>query len=87
MATVWIPSLLRDLTGGVSEIAVPGGTVREIIAQLEKSYPGISGRLCENDRVRPNIAVVVDGVRSHQGLRHPVDDRSEIHFVPAISGG
>ncbi len=87
MAKVWIPALLRGMTGGQSEIELPGETVRALIDALEARYPGIRERLMEDDRLRPNIAVVVDGVRSRQGLRQPVSEQSEVHFVPAISGG
>ncbi len=87
MAKVWIPALLRAMTGGQSEIELPGETVRALIDQLEARYPGIRERLIEDDRLRPNIAVVVDGTRSRQGLRQPVSKDSEVHFVPAISGG
>jgi molybdopterin synthase sulfur carrier subunit len=87
MARVWIPALLRGMTGGQSEIEAPGETVRALIEELEARYPGIGERLMEDDRLRPNIAVVVDGVRSRQGLRQPVSEQSEVHFVPAISGG
>jgi molybdopterin synthase sulfur carrier subunit len=87
MATVFIPSLMRDLAGGITEMYVHGGTLREVIDALELSYPGMKQRLCDDDRIRPNIAVVVDGTRSAQGLRTRVSETSEIHFVPAISGG
>jgi sulfur-carrier protein len=91
MAIVWIPSLLRDLTGGLSEVNAPGETVRDLINRLEEQYPGIRERLCDGapgeERIRPNIALVVDGVRCRQGLRQPVGENSEVHFVPAISGG
>ena len=87
MATVFIPSLLRDLTGGIQDVSVPGETVREIIDALEQTYPGLKDRLCDEGRIRPNIALVVDGLRSSQGLRTRVEASSEVHFVPAISGG
>ncbi len=87
MARVWIPSLLRDLTGGISEMTVPGQTIREVIDSLEARFPGLRERLCEQEHIRPNIAVVVDGIRSNQGLRERLDEDSEVHFVPAISGG
>ncbi|MCS7061704.1 MAG: MoaD family protein [Anaerolineae bacterium] len=87
MARVWIPALLRGMTGGQSEIEVAGQTVGELIDQLEVRYPGIRERLMDGDRLRPNIAVIIDGVRSRQGLRQPVNDTNEVHFVPAISGG
>ena len=87
MAKVWIPSLLRDMTGGLSELDVPGETVRDVIEQLEARYPGLGERLCQDGRLQPNIAVVVDGVNSRQGLRQRLVDSSEVHFVPAIGGG
>lgn len=87
MATVWIPSLMRGLTGGLTEVQASGQTVRELIDDLEGRYPGIRTRLVSEDRLKPNIALVVDGMSSKQGLRHPVTEASEVHFVPAMSGG
>ena len=46
MATVFIPALIRDLTGGQTRVIVPGNSVREVITQLETRFPGIAGRLC-----------------------------------------
>lgn len=88
MATVWIPSLLRELTQGQEKITVPGETVRQAIASLEQLYPGIQSRLCDEDgRLRSNLALVVDGVVSQQRMRHKLAETSEVHFLPAISGG
>jgi molybdopterin synthase sulfur carrier subunit len=87
MAEVWIPSLWRDLTGGKAHVSVPGETVRQVVENLEARYPGIEARLCEQGRLRPNISVVVDGRASIQKLRQALDDASEVHFIPAISGG
>ena len=87
MPIVWIPSLLRELTDGQDKLIVPGTTVRDVIAHLEDRYPGIEPRLCKDNRLQPNIAVVVDGAISRQGLRQALTETSEVHFVPAISGG
>ncbi len=87
MPVVWIPPLLRELTNGQDKLIVPGETVRIVIANLNERYPGIEARLCEDGRLRSNIAVVVDGVTSRQRLRHRLNETSEVHFVPAISGG
>jgi molybdopterin synthase sulfur carrier subunit len=87
MATVFIPPLIRDLTGGQMQVVVPGNSVREVITQLESCFPGITGRLCEDGRIRPGMAVVVDSEVSTVGLRHRLSDASEVHFLPAISGG
>jgi molybdopterin converting factor small subunit len=84
---VWIPSLLRDLTQGQETVRVPGGTVRQIIDALERRYPGIKDRLCQGGRLRPGIAVAVDGQVASLGLLQMVGPDSEVHFLPAVSGG
>ncbi len=87
MATVWIPPLLRDLTGGQERVAVPGEKVRELIAALDSRYPGLGARLIEEDALRRGIVLTIDGVANRQGLRARVQADSEVHFVPAIGGG
>ncbi len=87
MPVVWIPALLRDLTDGQEKVTVPGETVRQALEHLNALYPGIKERLCEEDRLRPGITVVVDGELSRQRLRHRLTETSEVHFLPAISGG
>ena len=87
MARVFIPSLLQPYTGGQEKLEVPGETLRQVIANLEQRFPGLQDRLCEADRLRPAIVAVVDGEVSRQGLRHKVTESSEVHFLPAMSGG
>ena len=87
MAVVMIPALLRDLTGGVASVQVAGGSVREVIEQLEGRFPGVQARLCEDGQLRPTISVIVDGAASPQRLRQKLQANSEVHFLPAVSGG
>jgi len=87
MATVFIPSLIRDLACGQTRVIVPADSVREVITQLEVRFPGITGRLCEDGNIRPGMTVVVDSEVSRIGLRHRLSEDSEVHFLPAISGG
>ncbi len=87
MPIVWIPALLRDLTGGTPQVNVEGATVREVIETLEQRFPGVKARLLEDDRLRPNISLIVDGLVCPKRLRTQVAERSEIHFLPTISGG
>lgn len=87
MVIVWIPSLLRRLTGGKAELQAEGATVREVLDQLDLAYPGLKARLVEDGRLKPSFAVVVDGISSDLGLRQPLTPNSELHFVPALSGG
>jgi len=87
MATVYIPSLLRNLTHGQEIVSVPGSTIGQVIDALEQAFPGIKDRLCNEQGLRPGIAVAIDTQITRLGLRQPVENSSEIHFLPAVSGG
>lgn len=87
MATVYIPALLQNLTGGRNTVQVDGATVRQIVQNLEILCPGIGERLMDGEKLRPNISVAVDGEISPLGLREAVQPSSEVHFVTAIKGG
>lgn len=87
MPEIWIPALMRDLTAGEAVVNVPGETIRQVIESLDQRFPGIRDRLCDEGGLRPNITVMVNGEVSHRRLRQPLSDDSEVHFLPAISGG
>jgi molybdopterin converting factor small subunit len=87
MARVWIPPLLRDLTGGQDTVVVPGSRVSQLIDELERLFPGVKARLCQGDDLRPGLAVVVDTTVARLRLLQPVGSDSEVHFLPAIAGG
>jgi len=87
MPVVWIPSLLQSFTDGEDRVEVSGATVREIIDNLESRFPGVKDRLVNGGEIRPHIAVAIDGDVSPEGLEQDVHDSSEIHFIPALSGG
>ena len=78
---------MQKLTDGQSQVEVEGTTVREVVASLEALHPGFMARICDGDRIRPDIAVAVDGELSNEGMRRKVSATSEVHFLPAISGG
>jgi molybdopterin synthase sulfur carrier subunit len=79
--------LLRDLTNGQRSLSVEGDTIRDVIDNLDRLYPGLKERLCDGDRLRLSIAVIVDGHPSSLKLRHRLQESSEVHFVISISGG
>jgi molybdopterin synthase sulfur carrier subunit len=87
MATVWIPAPLRSVTNGQETVTVPGTRVRQIIDELDRRFPGIRDRLCSGDALRPSLTVAVDGEIARLGLLQPVGESSEVHFLPAMSGG
>ena len=87
MPVVGIPSLLCDLTNGERSLAVEGVTIRDVVDNLDKLYPGLKERLCDGDRLRPSISIIVDGHTSTLKLRERLQESSEVHFVISISGG
>ncbi len=87
MATVHIPSLMRDLTAGQAAVVVPGRTVRQVIDALDQAYPGIKARLCQGDQLDPTIAASIDGRLARLGLLQPVREQSEVRFLSVAGGG
>ena len=78
---------MRPLSGNRSHLKIAGETVREVIDNLEAECPGIKERLLAEGRVKPGIAIAIDGVVLTKGLGTKMAPDSEVHFVPAISGG
>jgi molybdopterin synthase sulfur carrier subunit len=79
--------MLQPLTGGVKQLACDASNLRQVIEELEQAFPGIKDKLVEEGRIRPNLAVAVDGEVARMGLLEKVTETSEVHFVPAIGGG
>jgi molybdopterin converting factor small subunit len=79
--------MLQGLTGGLKQVEVAGGTVGEVIDNLEAAHPGLKARLVDGGALRSNLAVAVDGEVSVLGLLEDVPEGAEVHFIPAISGG
>ena len=78
---------MRELTGGLERVAVPGDKVRDLVDALDARYPGLKARLVEDDALRRGIVLTIDCIANRQGLRARVEPDSEVHFVPAIGGG
>ena len=89
MPEVFIPTRMQSITGGQKSVHVAGGSVRQIINNLENEYPGIRERLCDENGIDllPGIAVIIDGETSQLGLLERVEENSEVHFLPALGGG
>ncbi len=89
-ANVKIPTPLRTLTAGAKEVKTDGGTVSEVINNLESRFPGIKERLCdETGELRRFVNVYVGGedIRFIDGLATPVSEGGDVSIVPAVAGG
>lgn len=88
--TIRIPTQLRELSGGASEVSVDGGTVKEALAALDAAHPGFAGRLHDetgNLRRFVNVFLADEDIRFLDGVDTPVTDGQTISVVPAVAGG
>ncbi len=88
--TVRVPTQLRTLSGGASEVAVEGATVGEVLAALETSHPGFRARLFDEEGQLRRFAhefVADEDVRFMDGLDTKVDAGSTVSIIPAVAGG
>ncbi len=87
---VRMPSQLRSLTGGAGEVVVKDGTVRELIAALERAHPGVEARLLDEEgalRRFVNVFVGDEDVRFLDGLDTLVRPGQAVSVIPAVAGG
>ncbi len=88
--TVRVPAPLQKLTQNQAEIEASGTNIKELIEDLEKNFPGIKERICdETGKVRRfiNIYVNEEDVRFLQQDETPLKDGDEVSIIPAIAGG
>jgi sulfur-carrier protein len=86
MATVTLRGPLKKLAGDRSDHAIEGGTVVELLRELERAHPAVDGWILdERGQIRQHINVFVNGDRG--GEDTPVAPDDQIDVLPAISGG
>jgi len=87
MADLHLPATLPPLfTDLPRRLEIDAATVVEAIERLDERWPGLLDRLCEpGPELRRHINVYVDQERA--GLETPLDARSRIDIIAAISGG
>jgi molybdopterin converting factor small subunit len=87
---VRIPTQLRPLAGGASDVALEGVTVGDLLKALDTAHPGFGDRLFdESGKLRRfvNVFVGEEDMRFLQGLDTPVPDGETLSIVPAVAGG
>ncbi len=89
-AKVRVPAPLRKLTKDQAVVDTKGATIEEVLSDLEKNYPGIKERICdETGQVRRFINIFLNGedIRFKEGIKTKVADAAEVSIIPAIAGG
>ena len=90
MATVRIPTQLRELSAGAGEVSIDGGTVQAVLVALDGAHPGFAERLFDGDgKLRRFVNVFVDDedIRFLAGVDTEVTERTVVSIVPAVAGG
>ena len=88
--SVRIPTILRTYTGGAAEVTAEPGTLREVIAGLDATYPGIGGKILDDSgqlRRFVNVYVGDEDVRFADGLETAVPQGTQVSVIPAVAGG
>jgi len=88
--SVRIPTILRTYTNGESEVSAEGGTLSEVLDSLDGSYPGIKGRILDDQgaiRRFVNVYVGNDDVRFLEALETATPDGTQVSVIPAVAGG
>ncbi|MEI6405035.1 MAG: MoaD/ThiS family protein [Actinomycetes bacterium] len=87
--TVSIPTILRTYTANARSVDADGNTLNEVIANLEKQFPGIGDRLLENGELRRfvNIYINDEDVRFLGSLQASLADGDTVTVLPAVAGG
>ncbi len=81
MAHVTLIGNLRQFTGGVTELEVDAGTVRQLFTRLGDRYPALLPHL------ESGSAVAIDGQIYQDALFQEIRPDSEVHILPQIAGG
>src|SRR4051812_49897922 len=89
--TVRVPTILRTLTGGQSEVAVDGAaTLAELLDKLDAEHPGIRGRVLDDDgKVRRVVNVYLrdDELPFADRPPTPAPAGTTASIIPPAAGG
>ena len=85
--TVRVASPLRSYTKGSSTVPAQGGTLHEVLGDLDRRFPGMRFRMIdEQDRIRQHIRLFVN-TQEAPALSASVRDGDTVHLICALSGG
>jgi sulfur-carrier protein len=90
MPKVRIPTPLRQATKGNAEVKATGETVDDVLADLERQFPGLKERLVDDSgelRRFINIYVNEEDIRFLEGRKTALKETDVVSIVPAIAGG
>jgi molybdopterin converting factor small subunit len=87
---VTIPTILRGYTSGERTAEAKGGTLAEVLDDLDGRHAGLRDRLLAEDGSLNrfvNVYLNDEDVRFLGGLATPVADGDRVTILPAVAGG
>jgi sulfur-carrier protein len=87
---VKLPTILRKHAGGEARVDADGNTLRELLSNLEGSYPGITKNVLTDDGGLHrfiNIYVNDEDVRYLGSLETELQAGDTVSILPAVAGG
>jgi photosystem II stability/assembly factor-like uncharacterized protein/molybdopterin converting factor small subunit len=86
MAVVTLRAPLKERADGDGHVDLPGGSLGEVLRELERRYPRLEGWvLDEHGAIRRHVNVFVDGERGDEHTQVSTD--AHINVLHSISGG
>jgi molybdopterin synthase sulfur carrier subunit len=88
--TVKIPTPLRPITGGQSEVKMEGATVGEILQKMDQQFRGFGDRVLDEGKAVKrfiNVFVNEDNIRDKRDLDTELKNGDTISILPSIAGG
>ena len=84
---VIVPPALRSYTGGKGEVEGKGATLAAVLADLDRTYPGIRFRMVdEQDGIRRHMKIFINQTQA-KSIAARLDLEDRILIVCALSGG
>jgi molybdopterin synthase sulfur carrier subunit len=87
---VKLPTILRQHTGGDATVSGEGGTVRQVLEDLDGRYPGLIARIVTDEggiHRFVNLYLNEEDVRYLGSLETEVREGDTISILPAVAGG
>ena len=87
--TVKLPTILRSHAGGAPVVEANGGTLQEVLADLDARFPGLTDRVRRDGGISRfvNVYVNEEDARHLGALEAPIAEGDTVSIIPAVAGG
>jgi len=87
---VRIPTVLQKVVGGPKSVQAQGDTVAQVLKDLEKNYPGLKGRVTDQQGKLNQFIIIFlndQDIRFRKELDTPLQEGDVLSILPAVAGG